>query len=563
KELEQKVLAQERREAVVGLEKTEAEPEAEQPKRSSFFNLAGFLRGKSSDSEVAPDPFVDVESTVEKDIAAAKTAAKTAAENRVKAAADTAAAAASEKAEKFTNTLANVESKAQAEESRVLAAMEEATDKATAKSADELVDSSDEFPHPLISSRQTEASAAAADPSADSPADGETETLSFAEFAAQMEQSAAEPKKAGASVVQESSAAPGSTSETDTAKKKTALTVTTGAGTTASGLPAGSFEELLAGTGSSAKAPGKSAAESRSDFEKALDPTADDIFGAFTANTASTGSALNNRSVTTPTTAGSPGPQDSESPFFEPDHAAAPASVSREEDPFARAAALHGFDQTRSRNPWAQFDRMQEKSAVADESKDVHFGTNSPSESVGAAGFTWSGGPQSTAASPRPVDVTAAANDASAANPFRNSADENSVKPATSGADFGQFLTESGAEQPAAGETSHGLTIPVVGNAPAEVGKAGGTLLISQSQPEPLQGDPFLNATPTADDPAFAAAEAMADQLVAEWDDTAAAAASDNAVRSGWSVRTWILLLGCVVVALLLLMPERQKPVKS
>lgn len=194
---------------------------------------------------------------------------------------------------------------------------------------------------------------------------------------------------------------------------------------------------------------------------------------------------------------------DDESPFVEV-----------QESSFVETTQKHGFDTKSTNDPWAAFDRNsktlgeERRTASVTSSNDFNWGRPKVSE--------------------QPAPETSFT-DASDENPFAS--------------DDQPFLHVSSTrtldtQEPVDMSASMPLVIP----------GTSGIQGFDVSEPVPVSNDPFLTSVPTFDE---STSEPVIDPVPA----TTTVAADGGLLQ--WSRRTWFLLIGCLIVALLLFMPDR------
>lgn len=185
-------------------------------------------------------------------------------------------------------------------------------------------------------------------------------------------------------------------------------------------------------------------------------------------------------------------------------------------DPYSLASQKHGFGPLGKQDPWAAFD-----SDVTGDEISWAVGSEKQDEETG---FNWGQPPVSEYES-------VAQNEA----PSTSDSQFMQVASTTTTHDFA-VATES---------NSGSLVIPV----PAQVVESGPSFTISEPE-----------AAPTADD-FFGSAEdfELAEVPVEETTDSEVSGSSGGlAAITGWPTRTWFFLLGCMLVAILLFLPNRQ-----
>lgn len=181
-------------------------------------------------------------------------------------------------------------------------------------------------------------------------------------------------------------------------------------------------------------------------------------------------------------------------------------------------AAQHGFEPTQAaeeNDPWAAFQQLQASSAGA-----VQQGT------AEVDAFAWASEPEATTAAAAPVVTAATPDESSTATPFQNVSASYEVQPAA--AEF----TNPPAADPAA-------------------------LVIPSSQPTAQETNLFTTPFDATEEDPFAE-PAGADGAVVRTETAAGAP-----LLGGFSGRTWFLLLGLAIVAVLLFLPERQNRTDS
>lgn len=185
------------------------------------------------------------------------------------------------------------------------------------------------------------------------------------------------------------------------------------------------------------------------------------------------------------------------------------------ESTFVETAQKHGFSTAESKDPWAAFGQGRSEVAMSQ---------------------------------PQPVaePKTAAAN-----NDFVwGRAVESAAEPAVT---FNDTQSERLHETPDQAFLQVSSTRPLETRAPVEVSDSmpliipGGS---SSSQPSPIHSDPFLAAVPAFDETADFPTESEVAAAVPT-------VATAEGGLSQWPRRTWFLLIGCLIVALLLFMPDR------
>ncbi len=194
------------------------------------------------------------------------------------------------------------------------------------------------------------------------------------------------------------------------------------------------------------------------------------------------------------------------------------------ESTFTESAQKHGFDGNKSQDPWAAFGQGQTAAAqrrtVADSTKEVDSRN----------GFAW-GSAAESAASNKPVFNLGNA---------QHQGLHESPDPT-----FLRVSSTRSLEPRATVEVSHSMPLMIPGAA------------TSSSQSPAMPGDPFLSSVPVF--------EEVDENLPAELEVAAAVptVATAEGGLSQWSRRTWFLLIGCLIVAMLLFMPDRHNRTNS
>ena len=202
-------------------------------------------------------------------------------------------------------------------------------------------------------------------------------------------------------------------------------------------------------------------------------------------------------------------------------------------DPFVETSRKHGFSNGKPEDPWAAFNRAKSSANPVV--------TNEESSSGVSSGFNWT-----------PADNTNNADSSFAAM------DDHAVRGPGTQPDFDDsFLqvssTHSMNTQPVELSDSTPLVIPgTVSSDSSFPDEPHHESQMQQTvQHEPFGSDPFLTSVPEFDE--------TLNQSDTEVVDVAAVPAT--ATASGgllqWSRRTWFLLIGCIIVGLLLFMPDR------
>lgn len=194
------------------------------------------------------------------------------------------------------------------------------------------------------------------------------------------------------------------------------------------------------------------------------------------------------------------------------------ASVDTTRDQYSMASEKHGFGPLGKQDPWAAFD------SDSGSGHDEVSWADSSQKKEEAAGFNWGQTPVSdhentTKQSAPPAD-----------SPFMQ------VASTQTSHDFGQE-TES---------NTGALVIPV----PAQLTESDSGLTIPEPGPAPTADDFFGSAED------FELAEVPLDEV----DQTEDSGTTGGfAAITSWPTRTWFFLLGCILVAVLLFLPNRQK----
>ncbi|MEQ9406164.1 MAG: hypothetical protein RIK87_00500 [Fuerstiella sp.] len=218
-----------------------------------------------------------------------------------------------------------------------------------------------------------------------------------------------------------------------------------------------------------------------------------------------------------------------------------PTAMSGTDDPFLAASRSHGFSDLERQDPWAAFRQKQTPASAAGTApKASEFGSDTDDQ------VSWAdlavdpvveASPQRQATDfsttgESPADLASSQENVS---PFHKVSSSSEVaEPGAAGAVPASPFDDS---------LRPGLVIPAENTQPAPITDTedlfSNAISASGSGAETLDDDPFADATgTTAAQPAAAAPEASG--------------------SAGISTRTWFLLLACVIVALLLFMPERQ-----
>ena len=194
-------------------------------------------------------------------------------------------------------------------------------------------------------------------------------------------------------------------------------------------------------------------------------------------------------------------------------------------DPFAAASAKHGFQEVKQKDPWASFEGSSVNREMSWSSQDLNA-AGSPDS------FVWD-----DSEAPRPTPAIDA-------------------KPSNTGT-MPVFTQVSSSASASTGSTTragysvdHGpaLVIPDV-TPQAQPFELSLGLQEESSAPESsLESDPFFTSVPQA-------MPATNDMMLS--DETGVAA------KNGWPTRTWFFILGCLIVAYLLFMPDRQNRAKA
>lgn len=188
--------------------------------------------------------------------------------------------------------------------------------------------------------------------------------------------------------------------------------------------------------------------------------------------------------------------------------------------PFVEVAEKHGFSRDGGKDPWAVFAQRQSTETVAEAVQPAAQELKAKSEN----GFTWGLGVNSAPVDNEP-EFPSSARQSHGSNGFQDPA----------------FLQVS-STRPL--ETTP-LMIP------------GGSVTDTSTQPAEFSNDPFLTSVPMF--------EATTGGTSVEGESAAAiptVAASPGGLNQ-WSRRTWFLLIGCLIVALLIFMPDRRNRTNS
>lgn len=188
-------------------------------------------------------------------------------------------------------------------------------------------------------------------------------------------------------------------------------------------------------------------------------------------------------------------------------------------DPFSLASQKHGFGPLGKQDPWAAFD--------SDEHGDAISWAVGPEKTDEEPGFDWGQPPATEYPGIAKTDTE-----------FTNDSQFMQVASSTTTHDFDSHTDSS----------TGSLVIPV----PAEVSQPTSSFTI----PEPV-------ATPAQDDFFGDAEDFQLSEVSIEDAETPEAETSGSsgglAAITGWPTRTWFFLLGCILVAVLLFLPNRQK----
>ena len=497
--LEKKVRDQEAKEALVSSGKAvdadDAESTSEEPKRGGIFNLASFFTRKPSMSEIEPDPFVDVKT----EVAQAAQESEKAVEAKVAKASEKVTAKAAEAVGKTDQAATEKAEKFTTTISSVEEQAKSLFEELAAASAED----------------ETSATAGAADfaemeiKPAQPP---EPDTMSFADFAAHVDAQKNDVKQKADEIKVKASA------QVAAPKEKAAAVVSN---------TVSEFDRLLGGFSD------ESPQQSVTDAKGALD---DSFFEDIASTPKTAPSATVAPRMTESVVAGT---KDT-GPFFAEDaKSSTHAVVSPDSDPFAMAAQKHGFRGVRQEDPWAAFARQ---GVQQEDRNQVSSVSPSAAEPSAANQFQW--GRQPALASPSSVQFPSLAE----SRPKAEYPAFAQVSATTPSANQPLLKAAPVETEPALG-TSGGLMIPDLSGSSTN-GTLSSTFEETYSEPAPLPGDPFLSAAPIMAD--------IEDSLDGGLTEDSAAGGSAVTAVSGWTMRTWILVIGSVVVALLLLMPERQ-----
>ena len=476
----------------------------EPDKKRGFLNLAGMLSRDGKDHEISPDPFLAVGN--DHDAAAEKkTAAVTAAisEDKTAAVRDATESGASKvnKAEQYVSASTDASDTAE-EMFRNIAAAD------SAKQADAKADES-------------------------APNAVATAEASFADFIAK------QTKKAKSEFEQKVAEAAEPVIRRDAALEE--------AEQLAANAPAAAsaFDELLgtatAASGANGKQPGPS---------DDLMPGLDELLAEGTAAAAATFEDAKTKVGETADSAVAAAPS-FEDVFSSDEPASDTGAVAvASANPFAeaesRASDTPAKETADEADPWAAFREGQQAVAKVNSGADA-FTT---ATAAGASEFDWAN---------RSTSEESAAAKAPASFANATASDFGS----SSSSDSSPFSTASATNVTSTSDStrsSGGLVIP-----PRTTQQVSSSSEATAETVQPVfddsQAGPFAaNATATdgddlfaqADDELFAAATADAGPEVAT-------AGAGTSAFQGWSTRTWFFLLGCIIVALVLFMPERQK----
>lgn len=220
--------------------------------------------------------------------------------------------------------------------------------------------------------------------------------------------------------------------------------------------------------------------------------------------------------------------------FLSTNEALAPmvAEVTPRNAPQAEPAE-QGFSQTEDDDPWAAFRQTQ-----ADYDLATGDGTEKTASAVPEAEFAWANAPQTHNPQPLPEGFSITDSDTEAFDAA--GLVTNDVSPFSN---VSATAVDSEPASPFHIPDPQGLVIPAGGTQPAPVTLDDGDLFSSANSGADLQDDPFA----AADESAGFGSTAFP-----------ALPSATPSASTGISTRTWFLLLGCLIVALLLFMPERQ-----
>jgi len=191
-------------------------------------------------------------------------------------------------------------------------------------------------------------------------------------------------------------------------------------------------------------------------------------------------------------------------------------------DPFAEASTKHGFEEVQHRDPWASF-------RGSNVTKAMSWSMEDSAKSVSNEQVVWG-----ASESPRPTpdfDEAAAA---------EGSAPVFTQVSSSSSAANNQRAGYSQSYEPA-------LVIPGVLLESMTFEQSPAPVEANELEPSSLESDPFFTSIPQA-------IPVSSEALAIDANGSMAASGSSG----GWPIRTWFFILGCIIVAFLLFMPDRQ-----
>lgn len=474
-----------------------ADADAEEPKKRSRLSLAGLLNRDVAEDEISPDPFLVAsrEENAAPDKPAIVATGNSIGDKTIQQTASKTTTTAADQAEQYVSNSTEAANTA-AEMFRDIAA----TDAAVKTASNDT---------PATANAVTTAEESFADfiaaQAKKSKSEFEQKVAEAAEPVIQKEAAIQAAEALAANPTGSVSAFDELLSATETPRDTAAVKQTANAGPSDDLVPG--LDELLAETSGTAFP--EDAVTTEKSADTAASPSFDSVFG--TSN---------------------PPAADSESATASTNPFAAEEAAKATAEPVADA------------DPWAAFRNNQQAVASVTNTESA-FGANDKQQ---AQPFNWAD--SSTAEQTKKSESHSPFSNASATKSDSSTASEKSP-----------FTTASASTvtTDAADETSTaGLVIPPV--ATQQVSFSSSDDANRGTAFDDSQTDPFATGAATsagddlfaqADDELFAAATAG----IA----TEATVASDPATFQGWSTRTWFFLLGCIIVALVLFMPERQK----
>ena len=196
-------------------------------------------------------------------------------------------------------------------------------------------------------------------------------------------------------------------------------------------------------------------------------------------------------------------------------------------DPFAEASGKHGFEEVRNKDPWASFNGSSLNSGMP-------WSARPSADESANAESVWS-----DSASPRPTPNFEVSSASAERPPVFTQVSSSSSASNNQRATFSQELEAT-------------LVIPSLVPESNPFGPDAGMEHVEEPQPVSLDSDPFFTSIPQA-------TSSSAEELLMEETANPVVAVTNT----GWASRSWFLILGCVIVALLLFMPDRQNRAKT